>query len=78
MTIILYLRHFSKKICGKLISRRSTWKKHADLIHCTFSFLLDPKKTSEVQFDKLWSVDCQLSTILLHLLPVLYHQIYIL
>jgi hypothetical protein len=33
------LRHFSKKICGKLISRRSKWEKYADKVQGTYLIL---------------------------------------
>ena len=43
-----------------------------------FQFLFEPKETCIVQFDKLSAVDCGPSTILLHFLAMLHHQIYIL
>jgi hypothetical protein len=54
-------------------------KKHADLVHCTFSFYPNSKKFRlEVQLGLLSTVDCRLLTISLHFLPMLHYQIYIL
>ncbi len=61
------------------MSRRFTWKKHPDLVHSTFSFYPNSKKFRlEVQLGLRSTVDCGPSTILLHFLAMLHHEIYIL